>query len=278
MPRVAVGLEYHGGNFAGWQAQPGLRTVQGVVEAALSRVAAQPVGATCAGRTDAGVHAVGQVAHFDTDARRSSRGWVLGTNANLPLDVSIAWAQEVTERFHARHRALSRSYRYLISNRAVRSALREGRAARVYQRLEVERMNAAAQLLLGEHDFSAFRAAECQARTPVRRLEALSVDRHGDWIVISAVANAFLHHMVRNIAGLLIEVGRGRAPPGWAREVLESRDRRRGAATAPAEGLYLWGVRYPAEFALPGGGEAPWAMIPGLPRLGALVGFSDVVV
>jgi tRNA pseudouridine38-40 synthase len=278
MPRVAIGLEYHGGRFAGWQSQPGLRTVQGVVEDALSRVAAQPIETTCAGRTDAGVHAVGQVAHFDTSARRAARGWVLGANANLPPDVSLTWAQEVAEGFHARHRALSRTYCYLILNRGVRSALCEGRAARIYQRLDAERMNEAARLLVGEHDFGAFRAAECQARTPVRRLESLSVERCGDWIAIRATANAFLHHMVRNLAGVLIEVGRGRAAPGWALEVLESRDRTRGAATAPADGLYLWSARYPPELALPGGTEAPWAMIPGLPRLGSSMGPADVLV
>ncbi len=278
MPRVAIGLEYDGGEFSGWQAQRGLRTVQATVEAALARVAAQPVEVTCAGRTDAGVHAAAQVAHFDTDARRTMRGWVLGGNANLPSDVSLAWAREVPEHFHARHRAESRTYGYLIWNRASRSALCGGRATRVYQPLDGERMSAAARLLIGEHDFSAFRAAECQARTPVRRLEVLSVERAGDWVVIRATANAFLHHMVRNIAGLLIEVGRGRASPDRARELLESRDRSRGAATAPADGLYLWSVRYPAEFSLPGGAESPWAMIPGLPRLGSLSGSSHVLV
>ncbi len=266
MPRVAVGLEYDGGRYAGWQAQAGLQTVQGMVETALARVAAQSVAVTCAGRTDAGVHAIGQVAHFDTDAIRTPRGWTLGTNTNLPSDVSVTWAQEVSAQFHARHRAESRTYCYLVCNRDARSALAAGRATVIHRRLDEERMSEAARVLIGEHDFSAFRAAECQARTPVRRLYELAVERQGDWVVIRARANAFLHHMVRNIAGLLIAVGRGEAAPGWAREVLESRDRTRGAPTAPACGLYLSSVRYPAEFALPDKPESSWAMIPGLPR------------
>ncbi len=266
MPRVAIGLEYHGGGYVGWQAQAGLPTIQGVVEAALGRVAAQPVEVTCAGRTDAGVHAVGQVAHFDADALRTPRGWTLGANTNLPADVSVTWAQEVPAEFHARHRAESRTYCYLICNRGVRSALAADRAAVVHRRLDEERMSEAARELLGEHDFSAFRAAECQARTPVRRLHELTVERQGDWIAIQATANAFLHHMVRNIAGLLIAVGCAEAAPAWAREVLESRDRTRGAATAPPGGLYLWSVRYPPAFALPDRPGASWAMIPGLPH------------
>ncbi|MGH8150041.1 MAG: tRNA pseudouridine(38-40) synthase TruA [Steroidobacteraceae bacterium] len=278
MPRIAIGLEYHGGSFAGWQSQPGLRTIQGVLEAALARVAAAPVAVTCAGRTDAGVHAIGQVAHFDTDAHRTPRGWALGCNSNLPLDVSVTWAQSVPDHFHARHRAESRTYCYLISNRGIRSALSGGRATVIHPPLDTERMGEAARQLTGEHDFSAFRAAECQARTPVRRLLELRVERQGDWVLIRATANAFLHHMVRNLAGVLIDVGRGRAAPGWAREVLESRDRTRGAATAPPGGLYLWSVHYPHAYALPDGVESAWAMMPGLPRFGSLLESPHVVV
>jgi len=263
MPRIAVGIEYHGGAYAGWQVQPGLRTLQGVLEAAVGRVAAQPIKLTCAGRTDAGVHAVGQVAHFDTEARRTPRGWMLGTNTYLPPDVSVRWAREVPAHFHARHSAQSRTYWYLVANGLGRSALAAGRAAMIHPPLDAQRMGAAARLLLGEHDFSAFRAAECQARSPVRRLEELAVVRHGDWLAIRATANAFLHHMVRNIAGLLIAVGQGKAPPEWAAAVLESRDRTRGAATAAPEGLYLWSVRYAPEFDLPSAPRSSWAMIPG---------------
>lgn len=278
MPRIAIGLEYRGGSFAGWQAQPGLRTVQGAVEDALSRVAAQPVEVTCAGRTDTGVHAAGQVAHFDTDVCRTARAWMLGGNSNLPSDVSVIWARQVPNDFHARHGAESRTYCYLISNRGIRSALAAGRAAFIHSPLDAERMSEAARLLVGEHDFSAFRAAQCQARSPVRRLLELRVERRGDWVLIRATANAFLHHMVRNLAGLLIEVGRGRAAPEWAREVLESRDRTRGAATAPAGGLYLWSVRYPPAYDLPGPADGPSAMMPAPPACGSLAESSHVLV
>lgn len=251
MTRIAVGLEYDGAAYSGWQAQRTLRTVQEVAERALSGVAAEPISLVGAGRTDAGVHAAGQVAHFDTTARRTLRAWVLGANSALPSDVAVAWAVPVPAHFHARYCAEARSYRYVIGNRMARPALSAERAAWVWRALDAERMAEAAELLTGEHDFSAFRSAECQAKSPVRRLERLEVARHGDWVVIEATANAFLHHMMRNIAGLLVAVGKGEAPPGWARELLEGRDRGRGAATAPAAGLYLWEVRYPVAFALP---------------------------
>lgn len=249
--RIAVGVEYDGSAFAGWQTQRSLRTVQQVLEGALGSIAAEAVSLVGAGRTDAGVHARGQVAHFDTEAQRVARSWVLGANSELPPDLSVAWALPVPAHFHARYSAEARSYRYLILNRSARSALAAKRAAWVARELDAERMAQAATLLLGEHDFSAFRSSECQAKSPVRRLERLYVVRHGDWIHIEAVANAFLHHMVRNIAGLLIAVGKGDQPPAWAGTVLEGRDRTRSAATAPAEGLYLWEVRYNQAFGLP---------------------------
>jgi tRNA pseudouridine38-40 synthase len=251
MERIAVGLEYVGTAFAGWQSQEGVRTVQQCAEAALARVADHPLALVAAGRTDAGVHAVGQVAHFDTSSVRTPRAWMLGANGQLPEDASIGWVWPVPAHFHARYSALARSYRYVILNRGARSALAHGRAALVHRALEIEPMNAAAAALTGEHDFSAFRAAECQARSPVRRLERLTVTRSGDWIVIDATANAFLHHMVRNLAGLLIAIGSGDQPSGWASEVLAGRDRTRAAPTAPAEGLYLYCVSYPATFGLP---------------------------
>ena len=251
MPRIAVGIEYDGSGFAGWQTQQAVRTVQQILEGALGAVAAQPVSLVAAGRTDAGVHARAQVAHFDTDAERSSRGWLLGANTELPADVSISWVQPVPGHFHARYCAEERIYRYLILNRTARSALHAARATWVTRALDAAAMAAAAALLIGEHDFSAFRSAECQARSPVRRLRTLTVARRGDWVVIEAAANAFLHHMVRNIAGLLIAVGKGDEPPGRARTVLEGRDRTRAPATAPAAGLYLWEIRYPAAFAIP---------------------------
>ena len=251
MPRIAIGLEYQGGAYVGWQSQPARPSVQGCVEAALAKVADAPVSLVCAGRTDAGVHARGQVAHFDTEAARSMRAWVLGANAELPRDISLSWAQPVPEHFHARYSAEARTYRYLILNRRARSALSARRATWVHRPLDETAMGRAAALLEGEHDFSAFRAAQCQAKSPIRRLERLTVRREEAWLTIEATANAFLHHMVRNIAGLLIVIGKGDAPAAWAAEVLAGRDRRLSAPTAPADGLYLWRVRYPQAFALP---------------------------
>ena len=249
--RFALGVEYDGTAYAGWQTQQSAPSVQSVLERALSSVADEPISVVCAGRTDAGVHARWQVAHFDTHASRSLRGWMLGTNSDLPRDVSIAWCRPVAAHFHARYSAEARTYRYIILNRGTRSALAEKRAAGIYKPLDHERMAAAALALCGEHDFSAFRSSECQAHSPLRRLERLTVERRGNWVILEATANAFLHHMVRNIAGLLIAIGRGDAPPTWAGEVLEGRDRRLGAATAPAEGLYFWAVRYSSVFGLP---------------------------
>ena len=251
MTRVAVGIEYDGSAYAGWQAQDSVRTVQQVTERAIAAVAAQSVTLTIAGRTDAGVHACGQVAHFDTTSVRSARSWVLGSNSELPADVSLTWARPVPAHFHARYSAEARTYRYLIANRLARPALAASRAAWVHRPLDHERMSVAARALVGEHDFSAFRAAECQARSPVRRVERIGVERRGDWVAIEATANAFLHHMVRNIVGLLIEIGKGETPVSRVAEVLAGRDRRRNAATAAAGGLYFQSVRYPAAFGLP---------------------------
>lgn len=252
MTRIAVGLEYQGSSYVGWQAQPTRPSVQGLTEKAFSEVAAEPVSLVCAGRTDAGVHAHGQVAHFDTGAERTLRAWVLGANSYLPRDISVSWAWPVPAHFHARYSAEARTYRYIILNRRARSALAARRATWVHRPLDDRAMAQAASLLTGEHDFSAFRAAECQAKSPIRRMERLSVRREGEWVTIEAVANAFLHHMVRNIAGLLIVIGKGEAPPQWASQVLAGRDRRLSAPTASADGLYLWTVRYPEAFALPG--------------------------
>jgi tRNA pseudouridine38-40 synthase len=249
--RIAAGIEYFGHDFKGWQRQAVDATIQGAVEHALSRVADADVTVTCAGRTDTGVHARQQVIHFDTPARRPEQAWVLGANSHLPAGISIVWARAVSEGFHARYSALQRSYRYLILNRRARPGLLTGRVAWECRPLEERRMRAAAQFLTGEHDFSAFRSAECQARNPVRRITRLDVARNGLMLAIDVDANAFLHHMVRNIAGVLMMIGLGRQPASWAGAVLESRDRKLGGVTAPPEGLYLAGVKYPPEFGIP---------------------------
>ncbi len=251
MSRIALGLEYDGSDFSGWQAQTDAVGVQSVVEKALSEVANHPVAIVAAGRTDAGVHASMQVIHFDTSAVRGERNWMLGGASNLPASVSILWTREVPDSFHARFSAQARSYRYFILNRGPRPALAWQRMSWVRDPLDEELMRHGAAFLIGAHDFSSFRAAECQARSPVRHVYDIRIERRGEVIELAIVANAFLHHMVRNIAGVLIAVGRGARPVEWVNEVLAARDRKQGGVTAPAGGLYLAGVRYPAAFGLP---------------------------
>lgn len=251
MARIALGLEYDGSAFAGWQSQAHARGVQAVVEEALSKVADHAVAVTAAGRTDAGVHALAQVIHFDTSASRSERGWVRGATSYLPSQVSVLWARPVSDAFHARYSAQARRYRYVILNRVPRPALAAQRACWVRDPLDVARMQAGARHLIGEHDFSSFRASQCQSRTPMRHLHRISVERRGQLIVLEVCANAFLHHMVRNIAGVLIAIGTGERSPDWAAEVLAARDRTQGGVTAAAAGLYLVGVRYAAALGLP---------------------------
>jgi tRNA pseudouridine38-40 synthase len=263
--RLALGLEYHGGAYCGWQQQSAAASVQQALQQALSRVADEPIDVICAGRTDAGVHAREQVVHFDTHAQRTARAWLLGGNRWLPRDISLRWVQAVPQDFHARFSALGRSYRYLILNRVTRSALADGRALVVYPALDVAAMQAGAQWLIGEHDFSAFRSSECQARSPVRQLRSLRVTRSGERIAIEVAANAFLHHMVRNIVGLLLVIGQQRAAPERAREQLESRERSSGEATAAAHGLYLWRVDYATQFGLPADSAMIDPSIPGWP-------------
>ena len=249
--RIALGVEYDGARFHGWQTQIGVPTAQQALETALSRVADHPVIVHCAGRTDAGVHGYGQVVHFDTPAQRAPRAWVLGGNTNAPPGLGVLWAQAMPETFHARFSARRRRYRYVILNRPVRPAVLHGRVAFERTPLDAAAMHRAGQGLLGEHDFSAFRAAACQAKHPVRTLLRLDATRRGDFVVLDVTANAFLHHMVRNLAGTLIAVGRGERPEGWAREILESADRRRAGVTAPPQGLYFMGVGYPEAFGVP---------------------------
>jgi tRNA pseudouridine38-40 synthase len=251
MPRFALGLEYDGSGFTGWQSQKHALGVQSVVEAALSAVANHPVEAHAAGRTDAGVHAAIQVVHFDSPSLRTERGWTLGVNTHLPETVCALWARAVPDTFHARYSALARTYRYVILNRLSRAALMHHRVCWVRYPLDHERMHVAAQALIGEHDFSSFRDAECQSRTPIRRVERIVVERAADVVTITVTANAFLHHMVRNIAGVLIAIGRGQRPVEWCAEVLAARHRTKAGVTAEPYGLYLAGIRYPSELQLP---------------------------
>jgi len=250
--RIALGIEYDGSHFHGWQVQKtAVRTVQGELQRALGVVAAHPVSVMCAGRTDTGVHGVGQVVHFESESQRTPRNWILGTNVNMPDDVNITWARVVDDEFHARFSALSRSYRYFILNRGPRSALLAGRTTWTHRVLDAESMHQAGQALVGEHDFSSYRAVACQAKSPVRTLHSLTVKRYGELIEIRVHANAFLHHMVRNIAGVLMAIGRGDRPVEWAEEVLSLRDRTLGGVTAPPEGLYFERVEYPEHFLIP---------------------------
>lgn len=251
MSRYAAGVEYVGTGFSGWQAINQRRTVQSELERALARVAAHPVATTAAGRTDAGVHSLQQVVHFESAAARSAYAWLLGVNSNLPPDLSLRWIMPVPEHFHARYGALRRRYRYVIHNQRARSALLHERTGWWPQTLDATAMDSAAQCLVGEHDFSAFRDSQCQSPTPVRRLESIAVRRAGDFVVVDICGNAFLHHMVRNVTGTLALVGQGKQPAEWVAAVLAGRDRRRAGMTAPAEGLYFVGPEYPAEFALP---------------------------
>jgi tRNA pseudouridine38-40 synthase len=249
--RIALGVEYDGSAFCGWQTQPGGCGVQDHLQAALSKLAAAPVEVTAAGRTDAGVHATAQVVHFDTDAVRDANAWVRGTNANLDPSARVVWATEVPADFHARYSARARSYRYLLLNEPVAPAVMLKRAGWYHRPLDVEAMQRAAALLVGEHDFSAFRDAQCQAKSPIRHLTEARVVRQGNLVRFGFTANAFLHHMIRNVVGSLVYVGAGKHPVEWIAELMAGRDRTKAAPTFPADGLYLAGVQYDPVFALP---------------------------
>jgi tRNA pseudouridine38-40 synthase len=249
--RIALGIEYDGTDFHGWQRLSHGASVQAAVEAALTKVADEPIEITCAGRTDAGVHAQCQVVHFDTNAQRSERGWALGASSNLPSSVVVRWAQAVGEDFHARFCAQARRYRYVILNRPLRAALAARYVAWERVPLDADRMHAAAQALIGEHDFSAFRTVACQALSPMRCVQDISVVRADDRVVLEIQANAFLHHMVRNIVGSLLPVGRGEEGPEWIARLLAGRDRSVAGPTAVARGLVFLCPLYPAEHGLP---------------------------
>jgi tRNA pseudouridine38-40 synthase len=256
--RIALGLEYDGSGFCGWQTQPAGCAIQDHVQAAVARICGHSVSTVCAGRTDAGVHALMQVVHFDTEVNRPLSAWVRGVNSWLPGKIAVLWSRRVAEHFNARTSALERRYLYLLLSHPVRPALYEGKVGWFHQPLELETMRAAAQHLLGEHDFSAFRSAECQAPSPVRELRRLELNKEGDLIVCEFVANAFLHHMVRNLMGALVDVGSGKREPDWVIGILKGRDRKRGAPTFPAAGLYLAGVKYGAQWGLPESGRCPF--------------------
>jgi len=249
--RIALGIEYDGANFCGWQRQDNGPSIQACVEEAIGRVAAHPVTVICAGRTDAGVHGLHQVIHVDVAVTRPDRAWVFGGNVNLPPEINVLWAKPVAEDFHARFSALTRRYRYVIRNHRVRSALWAKRTAWEFRPLAIEKMQEAAQYLLGEHDFNAFRAQDCQAKSSVRTLHELTVRQHHEFILLDVKANGFLKQMVRNLAGVLMAVGMGKAPPKWAHEVLISADRRQGGVTAPPGGLYFCGAQYPTRYQIP---------------------------
>lgn len=249
--KLALGIEYDGSRYYGWQRQQEVRSVQEKLERALSKVADHPVSVFCAGRTDAGVHGTGQVVHFATVAQRPDAAWTLGVNANLPDDIAVRWVKAVPDEFHARFSATARRYRYLIYNQRLRPAILGNGVTHFYYPLDVEKMQRAGQALLGENDFTSFRAVQCQSRTPWRNVMHLNVTRQGPYVIVDIKANAFVHHMVRNIVGSLMEIGCGNQSESWMAELLAAKDRTLAAATAKAEGLYLVAVDYPAHFALP---------------------------
>ena len=249
--RIALGVEYDGSPYCGWQSQQEVLTVQDTLQRALSQIAGEPIAINAAGRTDAGVHALEQVVHFDTSAERPLTAWVRGVNTMLPGSIAVRWAHPVPDEFHARFSAHGRSYRYLLINRPTRSAIHAGKVGWFHLPLDIDAMRAAAQCLLGEHDFSAFRAAECQAKSPVKHLHQLDISLQGEMLIFDLGANAFLHHMVRNIVGCLVYVGKGKYPPGWLAEVRDGRIRRHAAPTFAPDGLYLRRITYEAKWGLP---------------------------
>ncbi len=255
--RFALGVEYDGSSYCGWQSQPDATNVQDTLQAALSGVASEQISIIAAGRTDTGVHALEQVVHFDTNIHRPLSAWVRGTNALLPKNIAVLWAHPVADDFHARFSAQSRSYQYVLTNRPSRSAVHHGKVGWFHAPLDVFAMREAARYLLGEHDFSSFRSSQCQAKSPTKHLAALDIQQHGDTFIFNLTANAFLHHMVRNILGCLLYVGKGKYPPQWMSEVMQGRDRKFAAPTFMPDGLYLRHITYDAKWRLPQGTMPP---------------------
>lgn len=259
--RIALGVEYDGSQFYGWQSQPKLRTVQTKLQDALSKVANEDISVVCAGRTDTAVHATHQVVHFDTEADRNTRAWIYGTNSFLSHDITVKWAKLMPEDFHARFSATARHYRYIIYNNPIRPCLLRSAITWHYRPLDAEKMQVGANYLLGEHNFSAFRAIDCQSRSPTRNITRLELKRRGDLIILDVEANAFLHHMVRNIVGSLMLVGVGKCNPEWIKELLESKKRSNGGETAPPYGLYLVAVHYPEQFSIINEPQGPYFLV-----------------
>ncbi len=249
--KIALGIEYNGCNYYGWQRQSISPTIQESIETALSTIADEFIRIHCAGRTDTGVHAIQQVIHFETSSVRDTHAWVFGTNSILPKDIAVTWALEIDDDFHARFSAEQRTYQYLILNRPARPAIFNGLVSWECRPLDFYKMKQASSCFIGEHDFTSYRAVACQANSPIRTIHTLEIDRLEDWIVITLTANAFLHHMVRNIAGVLMAIGSGKKEVNWAADVLAAKDRSSGGVTAPPDGLYLVNIQYPERFSMP---------------------------
>ncbi|OGT46906.1 MAG: tRNA pseudouridine(38-40) synthase TruA [Gammaproteobacteria bacterium RIFCSPHIGHO2_12_FULL_41_15] len=249
--RMALGVRYDGTAYHGWQRQDGLKTVQGELERALGAIADHPINLVCAGRTDSGVHATAQVVHFNTEVERTDYSWIFGANSNMAKDISVSWAQKVDMEFHARFSATYRRYRYIIYNHPTRPAIMRHSVTWYHRPLNEQKMQEAANFLLGEHDFSSFRGANCQANSPIRKIENITVTRHHYLVIVDVLANAFLHHMIRNIVGVLLPIGEGQRPVSWMPEILALKNRQEGGATAVPNGLYLVEVGYPSHYNLP---------------------------
>jgi tRNA pseudouridine38-40 synthase len=249
--RIVLGISYNGQAYQGWQSQPNGNTIQDQLERALGQFTDQRVSTLCAGRTDAGVHGLMQVVHFDTELDRDTYSWVRGTNANLPKDIAVQWAVKTTTDFHCRASAISRRYAYVLLESPIRPSVETGRVGWTFNALHHDAMRAAADLLIGEHDFSSFRAAQCQALSPVKNLMRIDLHQRGAYWRMEFEANAFLHHMIRNIMGCLVQIGQGKKPPEWMAEVLAARDRRVAAPTFSPDGLYFLGPRYDPQWGIP---------------------------